>query len=64
MPTTVITPNPATVATIHRGILPLSDTAFSSFTKINDLITKHKEQKTIRKFYSQTSYLVEEVTRE
>jgi hypothetical protein len=33
MPTTVITPNPATVATIHRGILPLPDTAFSSLHK-------------------------------
>ncbi|BAZ16836.1 hypothetical protein NIES4071_87140 [Calothrix sp. NIES-4071] len=33
MPTTVITPKPATVATIHRGILPPEDTAFSSLHK-------------------------------
>jgi hypothetical protein len=38
MPTTVITPNPATVATIHSGILPPEDTAFSSLHNIQQLI--------------------------
>jgi hypothetical protein len=56
MPTTVITPSPAIVATIHRGILPLPDTAFSS------LKDKPIPQDKLTRMFTSYSLLVKEVT--